>query len=1173
MNEINEIKNGEAFPQETFYAVENSEEETRENVPFAADAAAETEKEKPESYTKAPKRAVLEEIHEEDTEKTDETALSEEQHENSAEENPEKGEAAESREGANFSEVKGEASDDNTDQGHEGDGEKLLEEPETFSAGENLRWSDVIENPPFEYEGEEEAAEAEQEPQEESGAKIDGYYEWHSNPRVTVIGALPPRASFFSYGTKKQALTFNPDKSRRISLNGNWKFRLFPNYSASRRAVGFAHPSFSSGSWSSIEVPCSWQCAGHDYPQYCNVQYPWEGREDIIPPFAPQEYNPVGLYIKKFQMPAAWLDKRVTVCLDGVESAYYLYINGEKIGYAESSFNSREFDITPYIKKGQNTLALEVYRWCTGSWLEDQDFWRMGGIFRDVYLTMTEKTYVSDFKMTALPDDEMKDGILLLDLSVKGECEGVYAEAEIFDGSESVAFARGDIDEKGAARLKTTAAGVTLWTAETPKLYRVLISLYKDGAPLEFIPVKTGFRSVEIKGGSLVVNGRPVFLKGVNRHEFSPTKGRYVTREEMETAAEIIKANNMNAVRTSHYPDSPYWYDLCDEYGIYVIDENNLETHGTRHSLVRNCPVLPGDEEMWENACMDRISSLYGRDKNHPSVIVWSLGNESAGGKNLRKMYNFLKEKDTRPVHYEGVWDNGERDTDISDFYSRMYDTPEEAEEFLRFHKEKPFMLCEFSHAMGNSCGGNEEYRKLWKRYPSFCGAFVWDFADQALLTKGEKGEYYAYGGDFGDSPNDGNFCGNGLVFADFTPSPKLYEIKELFSPIEVEEINAEKGIVRIINRFDFTDLSAFNLCWQQVNELGVLREGKETFSLPAGRSGVLDLELNRITSREWWLNLSFVGKADGKVAAEKQFIVNRSGKFLTELSEDKEISLWETYGGVTVSSKDIEVKFSRRNGRLSSFKFMGEELLKAQPELSFWRAVTDNDRGAFRHVKNALWRLAGENARIKIGETRWNEKRAVVKTPFIVMTSPKSEGMITYTVTGGGMRIDFEFTPAAKLPDIPDVAMDFILAEYLSSCEYIGRGPHENYCDRKRSAHMGVYESTAEEFFTPYLKPQENGHRTDVKAFALKGNKIKLTAFMKGENEVNFGRYTWRELEEASHAHDLDGLGDKTVLRISAGQCGVGGYDSWGAEPRKEFLNETGKTYKMSFMLVPEAE
>lgn len=1051
-----------------------------------------------------------------------------------------------------------------------------------FSAGENVKWSDILENASFSYEADNKTAPVSKDDTElkdeyeslnPNVPKIDGYYEWHSNPEITCVGALKPRASFFSYSSKKAALSFKPEKSRRISLNGQWRFRLFPNYSASRRCVGFAHPSFSSGSWDTIEVPASWQSCGYDYPQYCNVQYPWEGTEDIIPPFAPQEYNPVGLYIKKFQIPAQWLSKRVTICLDGVESAYYLYINGERIGYAESSFNSREFDITPFIKKGQNTVALEVYRWCTGSWLEDQDFWRLGGIFRDVYIRMTEKTYIEDFKIIAEPNGEAKDGSFTMELSAKGETEGGSVEVEIFDGNEPVGFGRADFADSGNVTLKTTVAGVTFWTAENPKLYKVLVSLYENGSPVEYVSVKTGFRKIEIRGNQLVLNGKPIMLKGVNRHEFSHTHGRYVNPQDMEKAVQLMKDNNINAVRTSHYPNSPLWYDLCDKYGIYVIDENNMEAHGARHSKIRNCPTLPGDEKQWETACMDRIGCLYERDKNHPSVIIWSLGNESGGGENILKMYDFLKNADTRPVHYEDIWSNPSKFSAMTDFYSRMYATPEQTEETLVRYSDKPFMLCEFSHAMGNSCGGNDEYRKVWKRFPNFCGVFVWDFMDQGILTSGPQGEYLAYGGDFGETPNDGNFCGNGIFFADLSETPKTPEIKELYSPIEVEEINAEKGIVRILNRFDFTDLSMYNLCWQQINEKGVLREGRETFSLPAGKSGVLDLELNRITNDPWWLNLIFTGKADEKIVAQKQFSVNPGEGWHRPLAEKGEITMRETYGNICVSSRDMEIKLSRRTGLLSSFKYMGDELFKEPMRPVFWRALTDNDRGCCRHVKNAVWRLAGGSAEFTVDETRWNEKRAVIKTSFTVPTVPESRGSINYTVTGEGVKVEFEFTPAQRLPDVPDIALELILAEYFDSCRYFGKGPHENYCDRNMSSPVGEYEGTADEFFTPYLKPQENGHRTGVKSFGVSGNRIKLTAEAKGEMEINYGRYKWNELEQAGHPYELKGMENKIVLRLSAGQCGVGGYNSWGLPPRDEHLNMSGKTYRLGFTLIPEGD
>lgn len=547
----------------------------------------------------------------------------------------------------------------------------------------------------------------------------------------------------FRYADKREALSEAGLQSARcMPLNGKWRFRLYPNHQ--KRPEGFADPNFRAAGYNTIEVPGSWQMQGYGVPQYCNMQYPWEGKEEPVPPYAPVETNPVGCYLKSFQLPVAWAEKRVFLRFEGVESAFYLFVNGNRIGYAENSFGPSEFELTAFLHPGKNLIGVEVYRWCTGSWLEDQDFWRFAGIFRDVYLYAANESFLADIALSALPDAAYQNGELEASAWVDTPKPGQRLEMTVLDGGVIVGYDSADVPEGGQLSLHATIAKAKLWSAEKPHLYTVLFALSGDEGVLEYVPLKAGFRRVEIRGGILLLNGRRLVLKGINRHEFSCRSGRTLTREEMIADALVMKANHINAVRTAHYPNHPAWYDICDEYGLYLIDENNLEAHGTQGGVAPGCPALPGSLPQWENACMGRIRSLYERDKNHASIILWSLGNESGGGANIQKMHDWLREKDSsRPVHYESVWGNPEQDLSVTDVYSMMYASPEQAREFLHTHPDRPFLLCEFAHAMGNSCGGVERYTRMLEEEPHMQGAFIWDFVDQAILTKDDRGRDY----------------------------------------------------------------------------------------------------------------------------------------------------------------------------------------------------------------------------------------------------------------------------------------------------------------------------------------------------------------------------------------------------------------------------------------------
>lgn len=1004
---------------------------------------------------------------------------------------------------------------------------------------------------------------------------IDGYSEWQSNPEIVGVNKIPQHATFMSYGDAQLAKKCVRYDSDRIKLlNGKWKFKLYKNYAY--KPTDFAQPHYDSHNWDSVKVPCSWQFQGYDFPQYANVRYPWELNEDICPPNAPTKYNPVGCYLKRIHVNADTLSKRVVLCFEGVESAFYLYVNGERVGYSESSFNRAEFDISRYLKEGSNVIAAEVYRWCTGSWLECQDMWRISGIFRDVYIYTTEREYIRDFEITAVPIDSSEDGELSVNVKINGSYESLSVDMAVYDSDgTTVALDSCYVNEDLRAKMKAIVASAKLWSAEKPNLYTLVLALKSEGVPIEFVSSKFGFRKVEIKNGTILINGKRVVFKGVNRHEFTCGFGHYVPESVMIEDIKKMKDNNINAVRTSHYPNCPRWYELCDEYGLYVIDENNMETHGTVNSKIIGCPQLPASRREWTKACMQRIESLYHRDKNCTCVVAWSLGNESHGGDNVKKMYDWLKKQDSsRFVHFECHGDANEKE--YSDVYSRMYPMPCECEDYVLSEKDKrPFLLCEFSHAMGNSCGSTEEYTKLWDKYPQLQGGFVWDWADQSIEVEFEDGKkQLMYDGDFGDCPNDNNFCGNGLLLGDRTPTPKLYEIKRLYQNVDFKEIDAEKGVFEITNKFAFTNLNEFTLRWKQFSKDGEFRSGEMEIDLEPGEKTVIDLELNRVTVNECYLNFSFVGKGfceEEHEFAAAQFVINEFENSYTEPEADEELIIADTYGALKIIGSKVTVKFDRRNGTLRDITVNGEELFAKGMRLNFWRALTDNDRGARAGSRLGMWKFAGcpENTVFNIEGYKVfeNGTKVVVSSTAKVYTSPVCTASLIYTITSNSVQIDYNFYPNPELPEIPEVSLLFELADGFETVNYLGRGPFDNYIDRFASANIGVYSQNIDDFYVDYLKPQECSNRTGVRFATVFGGKKKISFVSPTQTEFNVSRYLPDEIENAAHSYELK-KSYKTVVRVIARQQGLGGYDSWGSTPNDFYKNKTDRPYRLLFRI-----
>ena len=1012
---------------------------------------------------------------------------------------------------------------------------------------------------------------------------VDGYVEWQANPEITGVNRLPQHATFMPYASFEEAQKAERYASSRCKvLNGKWKFKLYKNYAY--RPSDFAQVHYDTHNWDTVQVPGSWQMQGYDQSQSCNVRYPWEGHEDICHPAAPTKHNPVGCYVKRIHVGADLLQKRVVLCFEGVESAFYLYVNGQRVGYSESSFNRAEFDVTRYLQEGSNVIGVEVYRWCTGSWLECQDMWRLGGIFRDVYLYTTEREYIRDFVLKAQPDGEMKDGFVEVLVKTNGAYEGLSLDMSVLDAAGNTVALDGQYaNEDHRTMLRAIVAGADLWSSEHPTLYTLVLTLKNNGAPIEYISTKFGFRKVEILDGVIRINDRRVVFKGTNRHEFDCRTGRYITEEVMRDDLEKMKRANMNAVRTSHYPNCPRWMELCDEYGIYVIDENNMESHGTNRSTIIGCPQIPDSRPEWEKACMDRIQALYERDKNCTCVVCWSMGNESLGGETPKKMYRYLKNvDDTRFVHFECHGDPEEQS--LSDVQSKMYAKPQECEEYALTRRDgRPYLLCEYTHAMGNSCGSTDEYTTLWDKYPCLQGGFVWDWVDQSILTKDDQGrEYLAYGGDFGDEPNDGHFCGNGLLFGDRRITPKYYEIQKLYQYVDFCAVDPVRGQVEIKNKYLFTDLADFELYWCQCSDKGVFRDGVEEVQLAPGEKKVLDLELGRPCNTEFYLNLELRTKEKtlwcpaGFAVAKEQFVIDAFANTYDELVADAPLLVDDTYGSLRVMSDDVNIRFERRErNQLVSIKVGGEELLQGPMRFNFWRALTDNDRGTRAGSRLGCWRDAGDTPGI-YNNTKWSienykildgGKKVVVVSGATVCTQPECKGQVIYTITSKGMEVDMQFFPNDALPEIPEVGLLFELPPDFENLTYLGAGPEENYIDRCNATQIGLYNTTVTDLYTDYLKPQECGNRTGVRYATLVGQKKVFSLVAEPVMELNVSHWLPKEIENTWHGKDLPPV-TKTVVRCIARQQGVGGYDSWGAHCNEKYKNKTDKTYRLKFQI-----
>ena len=1011
-----------------------------------------------------------------------------------------------------------------------------------------------------------------------------GHHPDWEDPEVTGRNKEATRATFTPFPDRETALRGNREASPWFrSLNGDWKFHRSPR--PADRPVDFFDPTFDVSGWDDIPVPSNWQLEGYGFPIYTNIPYAWG---DPDPPHVPHDDNPVGSYRREFTVPDDWDGRQVFVHFAGVDSAFYLWVNGQEVGYSQGSRTPAEFDITAYLQPGSNSLAAEVYRYSDGSYLECQDMWRMSGIFRDVFLFSVDEIQIRDFQAIGGLDDAYEHGLLDVELrlrSFSGAWPALSVDMELLDADGEQVFHSTSSPVEDRLRMDARIPTPRQWSAEDPYLYTLLLTLRGVGGEvIEVVTSRVGFRRSEIKNGQLLVNGVPILLKGTNRHEHDPVTGHYVTRESMIEDILLMKRFNLNAVRTSHYPDTPEWYELTDEYGLYVIDEANIESHGIGYDWDKTL----GNKPEWGAAHMDRTVSMVERDKNHPSIIIWSLGNEGGDGINFEATSAWIKQRDpSRPVHYERA---GLRPH--TDIFAPMYHRIPEILAYADNHDDRPLILCEYSHAMGNSNGNFADYWEAIYDHPRLQGGFVWDWVDQGLRQEvpGRPGEtYFAYGGDLEPEGvyNDDNFLMNGLVSADRTPHPALWEVKKVYQYVHSELLDRETGRIGVRNRYDFVSLDFVEGSWELTGN-GRRLGGGQLPPLTASPGEVQEITLPiaavmaddptpESEAVEYWLDLSFRLREDvpwanaGHQVASEQFLVGSRPAAPSRPVPMAGMTILESADSITIGGERFSVVIDRTSGTLDSFGFRGVELVRDGPRPHFWRAPTDNDRGNRMPERAAPWKAASENWQIRHTELDPRGPSEVEVRVYGWLPDVEAEADVVYTIRGNAeIEIAMSLHGAHRsLSDLPRIGMQMTLPDPFDHLTWYGRGPHENYQDRNTGAAVGIYSATVDDLFFDYSEPQENGNRTDVRWVRLtRDDGLGLEAIGARPLSVTALRYTTEDLERAKHSYEMERR-DFVTLNLDHRQSGVGGDDSWGARPLPRYtLPPLG--YHYSFTLRP---
>ena len=1005
-------------------------------------------------------------------------------------------------------------------------------------------------------------------------------YSMVKDPTYFKDGRIEAHSDHICYRNEMEAA--EKETSFRHSLNGIWKFHYARNYGST--VQGFENTDYSCRDWDDIRVPAHIQMEGYDAPQYANVQYPWEGHEDIHPGEIPEHFNPVASYVKYFEVPETMQGKRLFISFQGAESGIVLWLNGQFVGYSEDSFTPSEFELTEYVKEGENKLAAQVFKWTASSWCEDQDFFRFSGIYRDVYLYTVPEVHVYDLQIRAIPTEDLTEAALEIRTNTwgKGKAKIVLTKSgtEVFNEEKTL---------DGEEIYSWTIKNPVLWSAEDPQLYDLTIEVYDEAGNLqEVIPQKVGFRRFEMKDGIMTLNGKRIVFKGVNRHEFSSISGRNVSEAELRKDLKIMKQNNINSIRTCHYPDASLIYELCDEYGIYMIDETNLESHGSwdvAEFTKDYTYVVPHDKPEWLDMMLDRANSMYQRDKNHPAILIWSCGNESFGGKDIYEMSQFFHKKDsTRLVHYEGLC-HDRRYNDSSDMESQMYPSVGAIKDFLAKDDSKPFICCEYTHAMGNSCGAMHKYTDLTDTELKYQGGFIWDYIDQSIYKKDRYGrEFQAYGGDFGERPTDYNFSGNGIAYGgNRDASPKMQEVKFNYQNITAE-VTADT--VKVINKNLFVNTDIYQC------KVTVARDGKvikkafmetavaplseETYALPLGKEE---------KSGEYTVTVSFHLKEDkvwAKAGHEVAF-----GQYVYQVKEEQKIcqdplTVIRSTHNIGVRGAHFEVLFSVLNGGLVSYKYAGKEMIEAIPKPNFWRAPTDNDCGNLMGMRYGQWKIAsmylshkdfrqGPYGPGNTPEVEEKEHSVKVTYTYLLPATPLAECKLAYEVYGDGrVKTTLTYDPVKELGDMPEFGVIFKFNADYDHVEWYGLGSAETYADRKKGAKLGIYENMVKDNIARYMVPQECGAKEEVRWAKVTDRKGRGMLFEMDENNgpMMFSAlpYTPHEMENAMHPYELPEI-HYTVVRVAKEQMGVGGDDSWGARTHEEYLLKTDKKMEFSFV------
>ncbi|MBC3539142.1 glycoside hydrolase family 2 TIM barrel-domain containing protein [Rufibacter sediminis] len=1017
-----------------------------------------------------------------------------------------------------------------------------------------------------------------------------GVNEWE-NPKVYERNKEKPHVDFMLYANAADARKNDYNTSPyHQSLNGTWKFSLVK--SVAERPMDFYKPGFDDSKWANIQVPSNWELQGFDIPIYTNVRYPFPAK----PPYIDQKYNPVGTYRRSFTVPAAWNGQEVMLNFGSISGYGRVFVNGQEVGMTKASKSPAEFNVTRFLKAGENQLAVQVFRWHDGSYLEDQDFWRLSGLERNVYLQALPKVTVWDFFLKPDLDNTYKNGVFSAEVDLRKFSGKTMEKAsvllELFDKNNAKTFSQEkSISTKGTGKLQLkfngTINNVLTWNAEHPNLYDAVITL-KDanGKPIGVTGSKVGFRKVELKNSQMLVNGVPILIKGVNRHEHDDVHGRAVTRESMVKDIELMKLYNINAVRTSHYPNDPLWYKLCDEYGLYLVDEANIETHGMgaewqgRFDKSKHPAYLPE----WAPAHLDRIERLLERDKNHASVIIWSMGNECGNGPVFHDAYKWIKGRDaSRLVMFEQAGEDWN-----TDIVGPMYPGIKDMKSYAAAKKERPYIMCEYSHAMGNSNGNFQEYWDIINSSKHMQGGFIWDWVDQGIKTKNDKGEvFWAYGGDLGSDHlyNDENFCANGVVSANRTPKPGLNEVKKVYSGVQFSAKDAQKGILNVTNQYGFTDLNQITFKWQLIKNGVVQKEGDFAVTAAPLQQKEVTLPLPAFTAQpgeEYFVNVfAYTKNANafvpaGHEVARDQFAVNQNGYF-TKVSSEGKLKIKTKKDKLNFTSGSISGEFDLTTGKLTSFSKNGQKAVEKFPEPYFWRAATDNDFGNNMPEKLGAWRNAHQEMKLVNVEVG---KKSATGQP-IKVTYELTDKKIPYTVdyliqNDGAVQVTASMDLTGKeMPELPRFGMRMELEKKYDNLQYYGRGPWENYSDRKASSLVGVYSDKVEnQYYQLYIRPQESGNKTDVRWVELTNN-AGNGIMVEGIQPINFTALNYRaeDIDEGPkkinrHPVDLK-ESDVVNLHIDLKQRGLGGDDSWGRLPHEPY-RLTEKKYTYSYLIRP---